>query len=73
MFFRVFIILIGLSSFEAQVFVEDIKLTNSQDVTHLRIEYYKTNGSLDANSISYSLWKGKLKLILHDNKIYSFL
>lgn len=61
MFFIVIIILVGLSSLNAQVFVEDFKLLNSQDLTHLRIEYYKTNGSLDGNSISYSLWKGKLK------------
>lgn len=74
MFFGVLIVLVGLSSLNAQVFVEDIKLTNSQDVTHLRIEYYKTNGVFDANSISYSLWKGKLKLcILHDDVTECFL
>lgn len=66
MFFGLFVLLVGLSSLNAQVFVEDLKLSNSQDVTHLRVEYYKTNGSLDPNSISYSLWKGKIKIILQD-------
>ena len=62
MFFSIFFALVGLSSLNAQFVVEDFRLSNSQDVTHLRVEYYKVEDSLDTNSITYSLWKGELKL-----------
>lgn len=60
MFFSVFIVIVSLTSLNAQTVVSEVKLSNSQDVTHLRFEYYKgSNGLLETNSISYSLWKGK--------------
>lgn len=59
MFFNFFIVIIGLSSLNAQVIVDEFQLSKSQDVTHLRVEYYKSEGILNSGSMTYSLWKGK--------------
>lgn len=59
MFFNFFIVIIGLSSLNAQVIVDEFQLSKSQDVTHLRVEYYESEGILTSGSMTYSLWKGK--------------
>lgn len=62
------IVIVGLSSIKAQIIIDDFNLSNSQDVTYLRVEYYSNYG-LETNSITYSLWKGKLsKVKLNDQK-----
>lgn len=59
MFFGVFIaITVSLSALNAQIFVEDVRLSKSLDVTHLRIEYHTSNNALENDALTYSLWKG---------------
>lgn len=58
MFLLYFIVIIGLSSIKAQTFIDEYQLSNSQDVTHLRIEYYKGDATVNPSSLTYSLWKG---------------
>lgn len=59
MLFSVFIVIVSIVSLNAQTVVNQVRLSNSQDVTHLRLEYYKSsNGLLETNTIAYSLWKG---------------
>lgn len=62
MFLNIFIIIVGLTSLNAQTVVNVVKLSNSQNLTHLRFEYYISDkGLLETHSIAYSLWKGTQK------------
>lgn len=63
MLFSVLMVIVGLNSLNAQIFFDEFKLTKSQDVTRLSVEYYKNNDALQGNSLTYSLWKGKLKYL----------
>lgn len=60
MFFIIFAVIItGLGSLSAQIYVDDFKLSTSPDLTHLRVEYRTSNNELVNDSFTYSLWKGK--------------
>lgn len=60
MFFKIFFVIVGVTSLNAQIFNDEVKLSNSQDVTHLRVEYYRKNDALETDSLTYSLWKGNM-------------
>ncbi|KAJ6650074.1 Myogenesis-regulating glycosidase [Pseudolycoriella hygida] len=57
MHFVVLVIIVGLSSLNAQILIDGLNLSNSQDLTHLRVEYYKP-GETKSNSLTYYLYKG---------------
>lgn len=61
MIFIYFVILISLTALNAQIVIDEFQLSNFDVVSHLRVEYNIRNNALEANSITYSLWKGKLK------------
>ncbi|KAJ6634650.1 Myogenesis-regulating glycosidase [Pseudolycoriella hygida] len=59
MFFCAFIFIVVSSPLNAQILVSDFRLSASQDVTHLRIEYSTSYNTLLNDSLTYSLWKGR--------------
>lgn len=63
MFFSLFIVVIAISSLNAQTFVDEFQLSKSQDVTHLRVEYHQSTTTTGPSSMAYSLRKGKLHFV----------
>lgn len=69
MFFTFFIVqLIAISALNAETFNNELKLSKSQDLTSLRVEYYKSDENPNPTSLTYFLFKGQLYFLCAKTK-----
>lgn len=53
-----FAISVTISLVNAETVVKELQLSKSQDLTRVRVEYYKDDATPSPYSLTYSLWKG---------------
>lgn len=58
MLYLCYVVAIVLSLANGETVVKELKVSKSQDITLLRVEYFQS-GSAILSAITYSLWKGK--------------